>query len=88
MKHEMNSKQFYRSRQWQRKREKVLKRDRYLCQRCLRYGRRRAATVVHHKKHLEDHPELALDDENLVSLCNECHNAEHPEKGDARRMWR
>jgi predicted kinase len=35
--------------------------------------------VVHHIKQLEEYPELALDPDNLVSLCNLCHNREHPE---------
>jgi len=43
----------------------------------------REATEVHHIKHLEDFPDLAYEDDNLVSLCHACHNARHPEK--ARR---
>ena len=48
---------------------------------CARYGRQREAKIVHHIKELEDHPELALVDDNLVSLCVSCHNKAHPEKG-------
>jgi len=65
---------------------RILRRDKYLCQRCKRYGRMRQATVVHHIKHLDEYPELALDPSNLVSLCADCHNKEHPEKaGKANR---
>jgi len=32
---------------------------------------------------LDTHPWLALEDENLISLCDECHNEEHPEKMEA-----
>ena len=35
---------------------------------------------VHHIKHLNKYPMLALDSKNLVSLCGKCHNKEHPEK--------
>ena len=35
---------------------------------------------MHHIHHIEDRPDLALVDWNLVSLCNNCHNQEHPEK--------
>lgn len=84
----MNTLDFYRSKAWQTKRERILRRDGYLCQECRKYGRRREAVTVHHIKHLEDHPELALEDSNLVSLCNACHNKAHPEKGGAHRYAR
>ena len=29
--------------------------------------------MVHHIKPLEDYPELALELDNLISLCNDCH---------------
>ena len=35
------------------------------------------ATVVHHKRYLRDRPDLALNLDNLESLCNECHYREH-----------
>lgn len=44
----------------------------------------RDATTVHHIKHLDEHPELALVDSNLISLCADCHNKAHPEKGGQR----
>ncbi|BAD74811.1 phage-related protein [Geobacillus kaustophilus HTA426] len=75
------AKKFYNSTAWRKCREYVLKRDNYLCQRCLRRGIIQPADVVHHKEHLEDNPAKALDPENLESLCNACHNEEHPEKG-------
>ena len=34
----------------------------------------------HHIKHADEYPELAYKDDNLISLCDACHNAEHPEK--------
>jgi 5-methylcytosine-specific restriction endonuclease McrA len=41
----------------------------------------REAKEVHHIKHLDDYPELAFDDNNLISLCSACHRKMHPEKG-------
>lgn len=49
----------------------------------------REAAVVHHIKHVDEFPELAYTDSNLISLCDACHNKAHPEKakktGRARR---
>ena len=81
----MNRELFYKSKCWQMKREHILRRDKYLCQNCKRYGRRTEAVTVHHIEHLEDRPDLALEDSNLVSLCNACHNKMHPEKGGYHR---
>lgn len=47
---------------------------------CKADGKVTLAQCVHHIKHLKDHPELALDINNLQSLCNACHNIMHPEK--------
>lgn len=72
---------FYRSQKWRNKRKAILKRDKYRCVECRKYGRTTQATHVHHIKELEHYPELVLDDDNLVSLCAKCHNKKHPEKG-------
>ena len=50
------------------------------CQKCKNKGKYHKAETVHHIKHLKDFPELALVDSNLISLCNACHNEEHPDK--------
>ena len=71
----------YHNPAWLRKRASILRRDGYKCQECKRYGRRRSAEIVHHKKPVEFYPELAFADENLISLCAKCHNKQHPEKG-------
>ena len=55
----------------------ALQRDHYWCQRC----GRRAATTVHHIIPREERPALALDLDNLQSICPQCHNQLHPEKG-------
>ena len=81
---------FYGTDAWKRCRAAALRRDHGLCQYCLKAGRRTIdakgmsfpvlATMVHHKKHLDEHPELALNLDNLVSLCDACHEREHPER--------
>lgn len=81
---------FYETSLWRNKRKKILRRDKYLCQECKRYGRKKngqpvPAVLVHHIKPYEQFPELALADSNLVSLCEGCHNKKHPERGGERR---
>ncbi len=64
---------FYKSITWKRARVMALQRDHYLCQECLKAGRMTMATEVHHVRPLEDYPDLALDLDNLESLCRRCH---------------
>jgi 5-methylcytosine-specific restriction endonuclease McrA len=73
-------KAFYHTTAWKHKRKEILKRDHGSCRRCRQQGRYTQAVAVHHIKHLKDVPELALTNDNLISLCNECHEAMHPEK--------
>lgn len=99
---------FYDSLEWKGTRERVKKRDNYECQECKRNGRVQTDTneysksakrkkiqlVVHHKKELEDYPELALDEDNLETSCVKCHNKEHkrtftkkPNKWEHDEKW-
>lgn len=77
----MTIEDFYTSDAWKAKRKAILRRDNYMCRKCRRFGKMRPAKVVHHIQHLDEFPELALVDSNLISLCMKCHNEEHPEKG-------
>lgn len=77
---------FYKSKDWMKVREDVLIRDNNECQMCKAQGRVSLAQCVHHKKHLKDYPMLALDINNLQSLCNACHNSIHPEKQFKQRI--
>lgn len=77
----MTNKKLYNSKRWKMKRQYILHRDGYLCQECRKYGKNTEAKIVHHIKEVEDHPELALINSNLVSVCASCHNKIHPEKG-------
>lgn len=78
---------FYKSAAWRRVRALALMRDNGICQDCLAAKRRgevvkpRTATVVHHIVPVEQDPSRAMDLDNLISLCDACHNKRHPEKG-------
>ena len=78
---------FYLWPEWEATRPEVLRLDKYECVYCReRRHRYRAAVIVHHVKHLRDRPDLALSifdpdtgERQLVSVCKQCHEAEHPE---------
>ena len=55
---------------WQNKRLAILQRDNFQCQHCKGIN---AATEVHHVIPLHKDMSKALDDDNLISLCSECH---------------
>jgi len=80
----IDRKKFYKSNAWQVTRMKVLERDNYECQHCKRDGKvtihqnssKHKTLDIHHIKDLVDYPELAFDQENLITLCVKCHNKE------------
>src|SRR5690625_1690206 len=76
-KRDQKARAFYKSVAWQKARELALVRDSYMCQRCLRNKRVTKANVVHHIKELRDYPDLALELDNLESLCHSCHTRHH-----------
>ncbi len=58
---------------WEKKRERILKRDNGLCQPCLKQGRVTAADQV---DHITPKAEGGDDDDtNLQSICDTCHKA-------------
>lgn len=73
----MGGTSIYHSTRWKRKQAKILRRDGYRCQESRRYGVTAEATTVHHIWPVEDYPEYAWADWNLVSLSGEKHNAMH-----------
>lgn len=77
---------FYKSSAWLKCRAFVLMRDNHLCQICLKDELLVRGNTVHHILELETHPELALDPENLETLCASCHNKMHPEKGSGKKL--
>lgn len=87
---EQERQRFYNSMDWRRTRERIRKRDNYECQWCKekgkvtidtgalnRNGRKKNALIVHHIEERLDRPDLALDDDNLVTVCFECHERHH-----------
>ena len=77
MKHDKQVDPFYRTKRWDRLREKVLRRDGYMCQVSRRYGKRAQATTVHHVFPREDFPEYQWEAWNLVSLAGAVHDEMH-----------
>jgi 5-methylcytosine-specific restriction enzyme A len=79
-----------RRREWQAVRHAVLERDGWCCQHC---GNRRRLEV-HHVKRVADHPKLAFDPGNCLTLCTPCHTKEtriecgHPPPDPKRQAWR
>lgn len=69
--------EFYHSKEWEAVRRLVLARDHYLCQKCLKEKRLTPASMVHHIVELRDDWSKRLQADNLVSLCQSCHNKVH-----------
>lgn len=78
------AKPFYDSKEWQKVREYCLMRDRYMCVKC---GNADNTLEVHHKIHLSPSNigdvSITLNPENLITLCRDCHFAEH--KADKKK---
>lgn len=72
---------FYASAAWRKLRAAFLA-EHPLCADCERRGRTTAAAHVHHVKPRKERPDLALDSDNLESLCQPCHNAKGRDGGD------
>ena len=67
----------YKSRRWKRIREGVLRRDGYLCQISLRYGKHIEADTVHHIFPVDQFPEFQWETWNMISLAGSVHNRMH-----------
>ena len=71
---------FYKCRRWQDLRASILRRDKYMCQYCKRYGKMVQADHVHHVFPREFFPEYTYARWNLISLCSSCHDKMHYRK--------
>ncbi|MEH7670866.1 HNH endonuclease [Bacillus sp. JJ689] len=82
---EDNLMKFYKSKEWESLRKKVMKRAKYECEHCKKKGKvttrdtldkrgRKMKMDVNHIKPVKTHPHLALDLDNLEYLCVRCHN--------------
>ena len=81
---------FYKSKYFQELRAEVLQKAHYECEICRSKGRITKATTVHHIYYVRNYPQYALSMyvidkdgnrvQNLIAICNSCHNREHEEK--------
>ena len=84
------SKAFYDSKAWHRCRAELVA-DRILCERCRANGRVTPGVIGHHIVELTpeniNDPSIALDQSNLMLLCNACHNIVHGRESDEDLMF-
>ena len=63
-----------RSPLWQKKRLEIMQRDNFTCCKC---GCTYKELQVHHIKYIKGRKPWEYDNEDLVTLCSDCHNEEH-----------
>lgn len=73
---------FYKSTKWEKLRDRILRRDKYLDKYLSRFGIAKPAEVVHHIFPREQFPEYQYAQWNLISLTRQTHNAMHDRTGD------
>lgn len=86
---------FYLTEDWKELRLDVLREHHYECQECLKTGIYTRADCVHHANEVKKRPDLAMSrfyidqegnrQQNLVPLCNKCHNVVHDKLGEWQR---
>lgn len=101
-KSEAQKKKFYKAAAWSGAnglRNQALKRDNYECQQCKAEGKVHVDSIkvegerksiqlnVHHIKEIETHPQLALDLDNLQTVCLDHHNKEHKRFQGSTNKW-
>lgn len=67
----------YKNCKWRRIRKQILRRDKYLCQESLRFGKSVPGNTVHHIYPVEFYPELKYEMWNLITLSPKVHNMMH-----------
>lgn len=72
---------FYKTTAWKKCRAGYIKKCGGLCERCLAKGLIVPGYIVHHKIHLTpdnvNEPSIALNYDNLMYVCERCHNEIH-----------
>ncbi|MEG1520239.1 MAG: HNH endonuclease signature motif containing protein [Clostridia bacterium] len=68
---------FYKTNDWKVLRNRKLSAANYLCEDCLKKGKKTLAMDVHHIVPIADDFSKRLDYNNLVCLCVSCHNLRH-----------
>lgn len=84
MHHDADIEAFYTKRIWRNCRASFLKEKGGLCEICLSKGLIVPAVHVHHKIPITpetvNDPRITLNHDNLMALCEECHNEQHRKK--------
>ena len=62
-----------KDKRWKKLANKIIKIDNYTCQLCGSHEH----LQVHHKKYIKDRLAWEYDEENLITLCSECHKKVH-----------
>ena len=73
-----------RSPLWQKKRVEILERDNYICQYC---GSTTKELHVHHKIYKKGAAPWEYDNDNLITLCHDCHEIETEEKKELYTLF-
>lgn len=72
---------FFNSKAWIKCRASYIIKVNALCENCLKHNRIKTGDILHHKVHLNAsnvrNPEIALNHDNLIFLCQSCHNSIH-----------
>lgn len=72
---------YYQGKTWRQVRAQKLDLN-PCCEECERLGIATLAAQVHHVQERKDFPDLALDLDNLESLCLPCHNAKRAKRAE------
>lgn len=79
---------FYKSSKWIRFRRYIMERDHHTCQICLENNKVVDATLVHHIVPVRENWELRLNENNVIAVCDECHNKIHKNKNTPPTLTR
>ena len=80
--------------QWRDVRNAKMVEAKHLCENCLREGKMKPATEVHHihpvgdALSFEEKKRLCYDPNNLICLCHECHEQIHREMGQRTKKYK
>lgn len=73
--------QFYNSKRWRKHAAAIMSRHNYIDQVQRRYGRIIQAEMIHHALPLDDFPEYAFSDFNLIPVSRATHRSLHNDDG-------
>lgn len=72
--HDPEIRKFRNSAEWKKKSEEIRERDKFLCQICLKKNIFNYKDLsVHHIQPIAEQPSLRLENSNLITVCERCH---------------